>query len=66
MTNEKSGLSPKALRKLRRRLENDANAKIARFWTKPRSAEQLDDRSRPVDRQAAKDLSHKKKRGRRP
>lgn len=65
MADDKQPLSPKALRKLRRRLENDESVRVARFWSKPRSAEQLDDRSRPVDRQASKDLSHAKKKRRR-
>jgi len=62
---EKSGaeLSAKALRKLRRKVENEALAKIARFWRKPGSAERIGS-AQPVNRQAAKELAHKPRRGR--
>jgi DNA-binding FadR family transcriptional regulator len=50
--------SAKSLRKLRRRIENEAYAKDARFWRNPRSAERIG-YTRPIDRQAAKELSHK-------
>ena len=52
------GLSAKALRKLRRKADNEALAKEARFWRKEQSALQLG-HNKPVNRQAAKDLSHK-------
>jgi hypothetical protein len=53
--------SSKALRKLKRRAENDAYAKEARFWEKPKTALRLG-YDRPVNRQAAKDLSAKRRR----
>ena len=52
---DKSELTPKALRKRKRRIANEQLAMQAKFWSRPRSAEQLDHR-KPVNRQAAKDL----------
>jgi hypothetical protein len=49
-------LTPRALRKLVRRLANERLAKQARFWTKAHSALHLD-HDQPVNRQARKDLS---------
>jgi len=52
---DKSELTPKALRKLKRRIANEQLAKQAKLWSRPRSAEQLDHK-KPVNRQAAMDL----------
>jgi DNA-binding FadR family transcriptional regulator len=49
-------LSPKAKRKLARKIRNEVLAKEARFWRNAPSAERLG-YSRPVNRQAAKELS---------
>jgi hypothetical protein len=59
--NDQPNPSAKALRKLRRKTENEALAKVARFWKKPGSAERLG-HTRPVDRQAANELAHKPRR----
>jgi hypothetical protein len=56
---EKQPLCRKALRKLRRKAENDAHAKDARFWLNIKSADRMGYK-KPVDRQAAKELSHKR------
>jgi hypothetical protein len=57
-------LSPRALRKQRRRQEAEAYAATARFWRNIRSADRML-YNQPVDRQAAQELSHKPaKRGR--
>ena len=61
--NDPTPPSPKALRKLRRRVENDAYAKEARFWEKPKTALRMG-YDKPIDRQASKELSHKKPRTR--
>jgi len=53
--NDKPELTPKALRKLKRRIANEEPAKQAEFWNRPRAAEQLG-HDKPVNRQAAKDL----------
>ena len=53
--NDPAPPSPKALRKLRRRVENDAYAKEARFWEKPKTALRMG-YDKPIDRQAVKDL----------
>jgi hypothetical protein len=55
---EKTTLSPKALRKLRRRAENDTYAKDARFWMNLKSADRMGYKN-PVNRQASKELSGK-------
>jgi hypothetical protein len=55
--NDKPELGTKAARKLRRRVENEGLATQAGFWNTPRSADQKG-YTRPVDRQAAKELSH--------
>lgn len=52
------GLSAKALRKRRRKEDTERLAKEARFWRKKQSAIQLG-YNKPVNRQAAKDLSRK-------
>lgn len=49
------------LRKLRRRLEADAFAIDARYWRRLRSADRLG-YHQPVNRQAARELSHRKPR----
>jgi len=46
----------KALRKLRRRAETDAYAKVARFWANPKTATRMG-YDRPINRQAAKDIT---------
>ena len=51
----------KALRKSRRRRENDAYAEVARFWTNPKTALRMG-YEKPADRQAAKDINHKPRR----
>jgi hypothetical protein len=51
-------LTTKSMRKRRRRIENDAYAKGARFWRNLKSADRLD-YHRPVNKQAARNLSHK-------
>jgi hypothetical protein len=56
--------TPKALRKLRRRSENDAYAKEARFWANPKTALRMG-YNKPVDRQAALELNQKRSRNRR-
>ena len=53
--NDKPEPTPKALRKLKRRIANEELAKQAEFWNRPRTAEHLG-HDKPVDRQAAKDL----------
>jgi hypothetical protein len=60
MPEKSSPLSPKAMRKLRRRVENDAYAKDARFWLNLKSADRMGYK-KPVNRQAAKELSHKRR-----
>lgn len=51
-------LSPKALRKLQRKAQNDLFSKEARFWKAPNTAIQLGN-DKPVNRQAARDLGRK-------
>jgi hypothetical protein len=51
--------SPKAFRKLRRRIENDLAAAQARFWKAPRSAEQKC-YDKPINRQAAGELTQRR------
>lgn len=51
-------LSLKAQRKLRRRLDADAAAKVARFWKAPRTVERRG-HTGPVNKQAAMELSHR-------
>jgi hypothetical protein len=53
--------SPKALLKLRRRVENDAYAKEARFWEKPKTALRMG-HDKPINQQAAKELLPKRSR----
>jgi hypothetical protein len=48
-------LTAKAKRKIARRLANEAEARIARFWRKPGSAERMN-HTRPVNKQAAYEL----------
>lgn len=51
-------LSRRALRKLKRRAENDFYAKDARFWNgKLKSADRMN-YDKPINRQAVKDLSY--------
>jgi hypothetical protein len=52
---DKSELTPGALRKLKRRIANEELAKQTKFWSHPRSAEQLDYK-KPVNKQAVLDL----------
>jgi hypothetical protein len=58
-------LTPKAIRKLRRRIENDVYAKEARFWANPKTAVRMG-YDKPVNRQAARELVHKPRRKKRP
>jgi len=53
---DEQNLTAKAARKLRRRASNDRLARDAKFWAKPRSAEQMG-YTKPVNKQAAKELS---------
>jgi hypothetical protein len=53
--NDKPEQTPKALRKLKRRIADEELARYAKFWNRPRSAEQLG-HDKPVNRQAANDL----------
>lgn len=53
-------LSERAARRRQRRRDNDELAKSAKYWRKPGSAERLG-HTRPVDRDAARALSHRKK-----
>jgi hypothetical protein len=55
MNDDEHTLTPKANRKLRRRIVNDRLAAEARFWKRPRSADQMG-HDKPVDRQAGKEL----------
>jgi hypothetical protein len=48
--------SKRALRKQRRRVENDAYARAARFWLRPKSADRMG-YDKPINRQAAKDIA---------
>ena len=52
---DKGELTPKAARKLRRRIANEHLVREARFWNNPRSAEQMGN-DKPINRQAAKEL----------
>ena len=53
-------ISASALRKLRRKQRNEELAKEARFWRKERSMFELG-YTKPVNQQAARDLSHKRR-----
>ena len=53
--NDKTEPTPKAIRKLKHRMANEQLAKATRFWSRPRTAEQLG-HDKPVNRQAAEDL----------
>ncbi len=53
--NDKPELTPKALRKLKRRIANEELATQAEFPDRPRTAGQPG-RDKPVNRRAAKDL----------
>jgi len=55
-------MTRRAARKAQRRRDNDELAKSARFWRKPGSAERLG-HERPVNRAAARELSHRKGKG---
>jgi len=57
-------LSPRALRKIRRRQEAEAYAATARFWRNTKSADRML-HDKPINRQAAQELSQKRKQTRR-
>jgi hypothetical protein len=56
---DRTTLSPKALRKLRRRAENNSYGKDARFWSNFKSADRMGYK-KPVNRQASKEISYKR------
>ena len=55
MEADKPKLTPKAARKLRRRVVNESLAREAKFWNTPRSAERKG-YDKPIDNQAATEL----------
>jgi len=59
--NDPAPPSPKASRKMRRRVDNDAYAREARFWEKPKTPLRMG-YDKPVNRQAAKDLTARRSR----
>ena len=52
---DKPELTPKAARKLRRRIVNQNLAREAKFWSAPRTAEQKG-HNKPINKQVAEEL----------